>query len=65
MALPDKSPGPMPNKVTTPPDTKKATSESGAHGGGTPYHQAKMGPGFMTQKPIEGHKQQENVKTDK
>jgi hypothetical protein len=55
----------MPTKVTTPVDTTKQTSTSGSHGGGTPYHQAKMGAGFMAQKPITGHTQQGNVKIDK
>jgi hypothetical protein len=62
MALPDKSTGPMPNKPATPANSTKKTSASGPHGGGTPYHQAKVSNSFGVQTPITGHTQQGNVK---
>jgi hypothetical protein len=60
--LPKDSTGPMPKKTVTPADSSSKKSAGGPHGGGTPYHQAKIGGDFMVQKPIEGHTQKSNVK---
>ena len=51
----------MPNKPVTPQGTTQKTTEKGPHGGGTKYHQAKIGEGFLVQKPLTGHTQKRNI----
>ena len=52
----------MPKKPTTPPDTRAKKTQSGPHGGGVPYHQAKLGKDFVAIDPRKGHQQKLNQK---
>jgi hypothetical protein len=55
----------MADKVPGVPASKKKTAKvpaSAASPGGTPYHQAKLGKGFIAVPPKSGHKQRGNIK---
>lgn len=51
-----------PRKEVKPEGAVSKKSDQGAHGGGTPYHQAKVGKGFMAVPPFKGHSQKSNLK---
>ena len=57
----NKEPYSMPSKPYSVPDTTKQNTAAGPHGGGIPFHQAKItNNGFVVHPQIDGHTQKLN-----